>query len=223
MRIVLLGPPGSGKGTQGDLVGDRYGFPKISSGDLLRDAVQKGTPLGRKAEAFMNRGELVSDDVVVDMIRERIARPDCRNGYILDGFPRTIAQAERLAGIEHERNEIVLDIQVADQAIIQRLSQRRICSGCGAIFNLSADAGREVAKCRGCGGRLVRRDDDDPEVVRRRLEVYHAQTKPLAEYYSRKGVYRRIAGEGTVEEVFERVIQELELRAPELSPVEAES
>ncbi len=223
MRIILLGPPGSGKGTQGDLIRDRYGLPKISSGDLLRDAVQRGTALGRKAEAFMNRGELVSDEVVVDMIGERIARPDCRRGYILDGFPRTIGQAERLAEIAPGEDEIVLDIQVPDQAIILRLSRRRICSGCGSIFTLRAEDGQEAERCGACGGRLIRRDDDDPEVVRRRLEVYHAQTKPLAEYYGRKGVYRRIAGDGPIEEVFERVVREMECRAPQLRPLEAES
>ncbi|MFC2142507.1 adenylate kinase [Acidobacteriota bacterium] len=204
MRIVLLGPPGSGKGTQGDLIEGKFGFPRISSGDLLRDSVQRGTPLGRKAEAFMNRGELVDDNVVVDMIRERIGEGDCRSGFILDGFPRTIPQAERLPDIDPGRDEIVLDIRVEDQALIERLSARRICSACGSIHTLG-EPGTEPGACPACGGSLIQRDDDKPEVIQRRLQVYHTQTAPLEEYYRSRDVYTEIEGAGSVHEVFVRI------------------
>ena len=215
MRMILLGPPGSGKGTQGDLIQERYGFPRISSGDLLREAVKKQTPLGVQAEAFMNRGELVSDEVVIDMIRERIAAPDCRQGFILDGFPRTLPQAERLSRIDAGGEELVLDIQVPDQAIIARLSARRICSGCGAITSQSGSPTVEAGACTACGGRLVQRDDDQPDVIKRRLDVYHTLTQPLEEYYRDKGVYHGIDGQGTVEQVFRRVLSVLEEYVPE--------
>ncbi len=204
MRIVLLGPPGCGKGTQGDLIEGKFGFPRISSGDLLRDSVQRGTPLGRKAEAFMNRGELVDDNVVVDMIRERIGEGDCRSGFILDGFPRTIPQAERLPDIDPGRDEIVLDIRVEDQALIERLSARRICSACGSIHTLG-EPGTEPGACPACGGSLIQRDDDKPEVIQRRLQVYHTQTAPLEEYYRSRDVYTEIEGAGSVHEVFVRI------------------
>lgn len=209
MRIVLLGPPGSGKGTQGDLIEGKFGFPRISSGDLLRDSVQRGTPLGRKAEAFMNRGELVDDDVVVDMIRERIGEADCRSGFILDGFPRTIPQAERLPDIDPGRDEIVLDIRVEDQTLIERLSARRICSACGSIHTLG-EPGTEPGACPACGGSLIQRDDDKPEVIQRRLQVYHTQTAPLEEYYRSRDVYTEIEGAGSVHEVFVRIEAVLE-------------
>jgi len=216
MRIVLLGPPGSGKGTQGEQIEKQYAFPRISSGDLLRAAVQEKTPLGRQAEAFMNRGELVSDELVVDMIRERIAAPDCRQGYILDGFPRTLPQAERLSGIDQGRRELVFDILVPDEAIIRRLSARRICSGCGAIHSFHSGGSSDAATCAACGGRLIQRDDDRPEVIKHRLEVYHAQTAPLQEFYRNRSVYHRIEGLGTVEDVFQRVKDVLETYSSEL-------
>ncbi len=216
MRIILLGPPGSGKGTQGDLIQEKYAFPRISSGDLLRDAVQKATPLGRQAEAFMNRGELVSDSVVVNMIQERIFQPDCRSGYVLDGFPRTIPQAERLDEIEPEPRELALDIQVPDPAIIERLSARRICSECGSIFNLKSDPERIDGICRACGGRLLQRDDDRAEVIKHRLEVYHKQTSPLEQYYRRKNVYHSVTGEGTVADIFKKIVAVVEQWSPDL-------
>lgn len=216
MRIILLGPPGSGKGTQGDLIQEKYALPRISSGDLLRDAVQKATPLGRQAEAFMNRGELVSDSLVVNMIQERILQPDCQNGYILDGFPRTIPQAEHLDEIEPDSGEIVLDIQVPDEVIIERLSARRICSECGTIFNIKSHPERGDDVCTACGGRLIQRDDDKADVINNRLEVYHRQTQPLAQYYRAKNIYHTISGQGTVTDIFTRVVGTLEQLSPDL-------
>ncbi len=216
MRVILLGPPGSGKGTQGDMIQEKYALPRISSGDLLRDAVQKATPLGRQAESFMNRGELVSDAVVVNMIQERILLSDCRNGYILDGFPRTIPQAERLDEIESDTGEIVLDIQVPDQAIIDRLSARRVCSECGTIFNIKSDPGLGDGVCKACGGRLLQRDDDKADVIRNRLAVYHRQTSPLEQYYRAKSVYHHIPGQGSVTDVFSRIVATLEQWLPDL-------
>jgi adenylate kinase len=218
MRIILLGPPGCGKGTQGDLIQGKYGFPRISSGDLLRESVQRGTPLGLQAEAFMNRGELVSDDVVVGMIRERIGREDCQDGFILDGFPRTVPQAESLLEIDPSRGEIVLDFRVDDQTIIERLSARRICSGCGSIDQAGEAETTGPGTCQACGGSLTQRDDDKPEVIQQRLKVYHTQTSPLEEYYRARGVYHAVEGRGRVEEIFARIEAVLERSVPGLAP-----
>jgi adenylate kinase len=202
MRIILLGPPGSGKGTQGDLIEKKYGFPKISSGDLLRAKVQEKTPLGKQAEAMMNRGELVSDDIVVEMIRERIAGIDCQNGYILDGFPRSIAQAQKLDEIDGKSHEIVFDIHVDTQALVERISARRICPRCEAIYNLRVRRPKREGICDVCGEGLIQRKDDTPEAIRARLRVYHEQTKALVDYYQKKGVFYEIDGSRKMETVF---------------------
>ncbi|UCC41679.1 MAG: adenylate kinase [Candidatus Aminicenantes bacterium] len=202
MRIILLGPPGCGKGTQGDLIEKKYGFPKISSGDLLRAAVQKGTPLGKKAEAMMNRGELVSDDIVIEMIKERISKADCQSGYVLDGFPRNITQAQKLEDIEGKCQEMVFDIQLKTQSLIERLSARRICPRCEAIYNLAIHSPKKEGICDVCGGELIRRKDDTLEVIRERLRVYNEQTEPLVDYYQKKEVFHEIDGAREIEAVF---------------------
>lgn len=214
MRIILLGPPGSGKGTQGDLIAEKYGFPKISSGDLLREAVSQGSELGKKAEDFMNRGELVSDELVVAMIKERIAAQDCQAGFILDGFPRTVPQAESLVAIDPSSQEVVLDIQLPDELIVERISARRICSQCGNIFNLRLKVPAVENICDFCGGELIQRKDDTPEVISRRLRVYRELTLPLVKFYSERQVYFPIEGEGKVEEVFFQVSAALERNIP---------
>ena len=201
MRVILLGPPGGGKGTQGELIEKKYGFPKISTGDLLRREVQEKTTLGEMARAKMNQGELVSDDIVIEMIKQRIFQPDYKRGYILDGFPRNISQAQRLEEIEEKRPEIVIDIYLSDQVLIQRLSARRICSGCGAIYNLLARNPKKEGACDVCGSGLIQREDDTPDVIKERLKVYHEQTEVLIDYYSRKKVYFRIDGEGKIETI----------------------
>lgn len=205
MRVVLLGPPGGGKGTQGELIEKKYGFPKISTGDLLRREVQEKTTLGEMAKAKMNQGELVNDDIVIEMIKHKIFQLDCKRGYILDGFPRNVGQARRLEEIEEKRPEIVIDIHLSEQALIRRLSARRICSSCGAIYNLLARNPRKERTCDICGSELIQREDDVPEVIKERLKVYHEQTEALIDYYSRKKVYFRIDGEGKIETISDNI------------------
>ena len=210
MRIVLFGAPGSGKGTQGDLVSERYGFPRISTGDLLREAVKLGTPLGREAEVFIKAVRLVSDGIVEEMIRERIAAEDCRKGYILDGFPRTIPQAEALAEMDKARLEIVIGIEVGSETLIRRLSGRLVCSGCRTVYNTSVRPPANESACDLCGGRLERRTDDAPEVIRQRIRVYQEETEKLKDYYLRKSVYREVDGEGTIDETFRKIVRILD-------------
>jgi adenylate kinase len=209
MRIVLLGAPGSGKGTQGELLLNKYGFPRISTGDLLREAVAAETHLGREAKAVMDRGELVKDLLVVSMVEDRIKKPDCERGYILDGFPRNIFQAEKLEELD-ARQEVAIEIDLADDIVIERLSSRRVCSGCGAIYNLSDKKPRRDGVCDVCGSTLIQRDDDRLEVIADRLKVYHEKTEPLKDYYREKRVFHRVDGKGTIDSVFENVCRILD-------------
>jgi len=205
MRIILFGPPGSGKGTQGDLIEKAYGFLKISTGDLLRRAVEDQTPLGKKAEVLMNQGKLVSDEIVEELVRQRIASPACRPGYLLDGFPRTIAQARSLEAMDGKRPEVVIEIDIDLTALVERLRNRLVCSRCGAIYNLNLHRHRREGKCDACGGPLHQREDDKPGVIKERLRVYKEQTEKLRDYYQRKSVYRRVDGSGSIEDVFQRI------------------
>jgi len=222
MRIILLGPPGCGKGTQGELIANKYHLPRIAAGDILRQAAQEGTPLGKKAKAFMNQGKLVRDDIVIEMVKERIEKTDCKHGYILDGFPRNIYQAKALEKIDLGRKEIVIDIQIDEEKLIERLSARRICSNCGAIYNLLVRRPRQDGVCDICGGQLVSRDDDKPEVIKERLRIYHLQTEKLVEYYYKKGVLKRVDGQGEIEEVFQRIWAILDEEGAVLSRDEAQ-
>jgi len=211
MRIIMLGAPGSGKGTQGDLIARKYGFPEISSGDLLRQAVRDKTVLGSEAEAVIKRGDLVSDDIVIGMIKERIEKEDCLPGYILDGFPRTISQAHALEKISPDDEEIVLDIDLDDSVVIDRISARRVCSSCSHIINLALttaaqkDAKEKSDLCEDCGGTLVQRADDKPEVIQDRLKIYHAQNEALVGFYKEKNVYFRVEGEAKIDDIFENI------------------
>jgi adenylate kinase len=205
MRIILLGPPGSGKGTQGNLIEKKYGFPKISTGDLLRIEVQEGTFLGKEAEAKMRKGELVNDDIVISMIKTRIVKPEYQRGYIMDGFPRNIVQAQRLEEIDPDTEEIAIEIFLSDQAVVGRLGKRRICPGCERIYNLKDKPTKKEDICDACGEKLVLRDDDNPEVIKERMKVYHEETEALIEYYAGKNVYFKIDGEGPIESVFEKI------------------
>jgi len=210
MRIVLFGAPGSGKGTQGELMAKRTGFPRISTGDLLRAAVQERTPLGLQAEAVMKEGRLVSDEIVIRLVRQRLADPSCRAGYILDGFPRTIAQAEALAELDGGRSEVVIGIEVPAEVLVDRLSGRRICSSCQAVYNLAVQPPRVAGRCDVCQGQLIQRPDDTPEVIRERIRVYHRQTEALKDHYVRLGVYRAVDGRGMIGEIFRRIAEILE-------------
>jgi len=210
MRIILLGAPGSGKGTQGDLIGKRTGFPRISTGDLLRLAVRRKSSLGLRAEAAMAQGLLVSDEIVEGLVRERIAEADCRGGYILDGFPRTIPQAEALAAMESGRPEIVLGIEVDPEILIERLSGRRVCPACGAVYNLSLQPPARPGACDACGEGLVQRPDDAADVIRKRIAVYLEQTAPLNDYYRRKNEYRPVDGQGPIEGIFAEIARILD-------------
>ncbi len=204
MRIILLGAPGSGKGTLGEKLEGATGFPRISTGDILRQAVREGTPLGTQAAAIMAKGGLVSDEIVTGLVRERIARPDCRLGYILDGYPRTIAQAAALERLDGDRSEVVLALEVKDETVVARLGGRRVCGACATIFNVVGRAADQIGACDDCGGPLQQRLDDSEAVVRERLRVYKEATAPLAGYYKARSAYRAIDGEGHPEDVFRR-------------------
>ena len=205
MRIILFGPPGSGKGTQGDRVEQKYGLPKVSTGDLLRQAVRDGTPLGRRAEDLMRQGLLVNDEIVEALVRERLAKPDCRQGYLLDGFPRNLSQVTILESMDGARPEVVIEIAIPSAEIIARLGGRRTCSACKAIYGVAGQEPRVEGICDVCGGSLYQRPDDKPEVIAERLRVYEEQTARIREHYQAKGVYHLADGAGPVEEVFGRI------------------
>ena len=208
MRIILLGPPGSGKGTQASALEARESIPHIASGDLLRANVRDHTELGRRAKPYMDRGELVPDDLILDMMAERLSEPDARQGYVLDGFPRTVAQAEALAE-RLERLGAQLDavvyLNVPEAEILRRLSGRRTCPSCNAIYHVDTMPPRRAGVCDKCGAALVQRDDERPEVVRNRLEVYAEQTQPLLDYYRQRGLLREIDGMIGVENVLREI------------------
>jgi adenylate kinase len=198
MRVVLLGPPGSGKGTCAKIIGDIYGIPVITTGDMLRAAVAKATPLGVTAKGYMDRGELVPDDLVNDLVAERLKERDATDGFILDGYPRSPKQAEVLEKVltaTGKRLDHVLHVALEDQTIIDRLSKRRSCPKCGAIFHLENKPPRNTGRCDVCAAVLVQRDDDKPEVIRRRLEVYREKTQPLLDFYGKKDKIKTIRGD----------------------------
>lgn len=198
MKIIFLGAPGAGKGTQAEKVSAKLNIPTISTGAIIRAALKEGTEMGLAAKAYIEAGKLVPDDVVIGIIRERLAEDDCKNGFILDGFPRTIAQAEALdrMGIEMD---LVLNISVDDQTIIERMSGRRVCPGCGATFHTRFNPSASGDKCDKCGAELSIRKDDKPEVVRDRLTVYHKETEPLEKYYEKKGILKTVKGQESLE------------------------
>lgn len=221
MRIVLFGAPGSGKGTQGEILVRSTGLPRISTGDLLRQAVKDRTPLGLKAEAFMKAGELVSDGIVIGLVRERIARPDCGRGYILDGFPRTIAQAEAVRAMDPGRAELVIGLEIDPEVLVGRLCARRVCGSCQAVFNLSAQPPARPGICDACGSPLEQRTDDTPAVIRERLRVYLAQTEPLKALYRASGVFRAVSGEGTIESIAAEIGRIADTALSAVRPAEA--
>ena len=214
MRIILLGAPGSGKGTQSAYLIDKYEVPQISTGDILRKAVTEGTELGKKAESYMSSGGLVPDDLILDMVRERLAEDDAEHGFILDGFPRSIPQAEGLDRI-FEESEMTLDraikIHVPDEAILVRMADRRVCANCGAVYNLRTHPPREDGVCDRCGRHeVVQREDDTEETVRHRLRIFEVSTAPLVAYYDRRGQLSVVQGDKAPVDVFEDIVRALE-------------
>ncbi|MBI2129768.1 adenylate kinase [Candidatus Woesearchaeota archaeon] len=208
MKIILLGPPGIGKGTIAKMISSKYGIPQVSTGDLLRMNIAKGTSLGKEAKKYMDAGKLVPDNLVIDMLADRLKKTDCKNGFILDGFPRTIPQAEALDKIA--KIDIVIDFEASEKTIIKRLSGRRTCSKCGNIYHLENMPPKKDGICDKCGGKLYLRDDDKPEVIKQRLKTYNELTAPLILYYSGKDLLEEINAEKTPEEIFENVVCVLE-------------
>ena len=208
MKLILLGAPGAGKGTQADIIKQKLGIPTISTGNILRAAVKNGTPTGLKAKSFMDAGKLVPDEVIIGVINERLQESDCANGYILDGVPRTIAQAEALeqAGI---RFDAVVALEVPDQRIVDRMGGRRVCERCGASFHIVHIPPKTEGVCDACGGALVQRKDDSPETVLDRLAVYHKETEPLKGFYEARGVLKTVDDLPTVEETTQAIMKVL--------------
>lgn len=211
MKIIFIGPPGSGKGTQAKRLASRFAIPHISTGDMLREAVQEGTELGRQAAPIMASGGLVSDDLMIGIINERLAKADAGRGFILDGFPRTIVQAEKLDNIVGNGTDPlrVLQLLVPDDAIVRRITMRRTCAQCGAIYHLENNPPANDSVCDRCGAEVIARSDDTEEAVRKRLESFHRQTMPVASYYESKNILRKVDGIGPVDEVFERIEKSL--------------
>jgi len=194
MRLILLGPPGAGKGTQAEVLVEKLKVPQISTGDILRAAVKNGTPVGLKAKAFMDAGDLVPDDVIIGVVKERLTADDCKNGYIFDGMPRTIAQAEALDA-QNVVIDTVLSIEVPDEVIIKRLSGRRTCPTCGMIFHIETKKPKVEGICDACGAALIIRKDDEAETIKNRLQTYHKETEPLIDYYKAQGKLKEVGGE----------------------------
>jgi adenylate kinase len=209
MKIIMLGAPGAGKGTQAEKIAEKYQIPHISTGDIFRANISEGTALGKKAEVFIDQGLLVPDELVVDLVVDRIHQPDCVKGYVLDGFPRTIPQARYLDKALKEMGTDVkwaIDIHVSDENIIRRMSGRRACLHCGATYHVEHAAPEKEGVCDKCGEALVQREDDHPETVKKRLEVYHEQTIPLIAYYREKGILKVIDGTMDLEDVFKCIV-----------------
>ena len=208
MKLILLGAPGAGKGTQAEILCKELEIPTISTGNILRAAIKAGTPTGLKAKSYMDAGHLVPDEVIIGIITERVAEEDCANGYILDGVPRTIAQAEAMekAGIVFDA---VVSIEISDETIMERMSGRRVCEFCGASYHLVAVPPKQEGICDKCGGKLVQRKDDAPETVKARLEVYHKETEPLKDFYAKRGLLKSVENQPTVEATSKAILRAL--------------
>ena len=212
MRLILIGPPGSGKGTQSKYLVDQFAIPQISTGDMLRGNLNNNTSMGKKAQKFMNSGQLVPDSIILDMMQKRLTEQDCKNGYILDGFPRTIPQAEGLdyllKGVNQQLDHVIV-MDVPDNLIITRLSNRRSCKGCGQVYNLVFEPPAIAGKCNNCSKELYLREDDNPATIQQRLTVYHQQTKPVIKYYSDQGLTKVIDSKGTIDEIRSDILKNI--------------
>lgn len=209
MKLIMLGAPGAGKGTQAKKIAEKYHIPHISTGDIFRANIKAGTELGMKAKSFMDQGQLVPDEVTIGMLLDRISQDDSKNGYVLDGFPRTIPQAESLTAALKERGEKIdyaVNVDVPDENIVNRMSGRRACVGCGATYHVVYNAPKTENICDTCGEKLILRDDDKPETVKNRLKVYHDQTQPLIDYYKNEGVLVEVDGTQNLEKVFQDIV-----------------
>lgn len=212
MKLILLGPPGAGKGTQAKMLTDRFSIPQISTGDILRAAVKEGTPMGGKAKSFMDAGGLVPDEVVVGIVRERLQKPDCADGFILDGFPRTVAQADALKETLRQLGkdlDAVISLDVDVEALVERLTGRRTCKDCGRGYHVKFDPPKVAGKCDACGGELFQRDDDREETIRKRLIVYHQQTAPLVAYYLADCLLTSVDGMREIDTVQQQILSAL--------------
>ena len=209
MKLILLGAPGAGKGTLAEVICEELKIPAISTGNIIREAVKNGTPMGAKAKTYMEKGALVPDDVVIGIIKERLVQDDCKGGFILDGFPRTVPQAEALdaMGVAIDR---VVEISVPDEAIEKRLGGRRVCGSCGSSYHMEHKPPKQEGVCDKCGGELILRKDDQPETIRDRLKVYHDQTEPLKDFYQGKGILRVVDGQAGIENTTKQVLAALE-------------
>ena len=209
MKIIMLGAPGAGKGTQAKKIAAKYDIPHISTGDIFRANIKNGTELGNKAKTYMDQGLLVPDELVVDLVVDRVQQDDCKNGYVLDGFPRTIPQAEALdkaLAALGDKVDYAIDVNVPDENIVNRMGGRRACVGCGATYHLVYAPTKKEGICDVCGGELILRDDDKPETVQKRLGVYHEQTQPLIDYYKNQGILREVDGSVDMEDVFKEIL-----------------
>lgn len=212
MKIIMLGAPGAGKGTQAKRIAAKYGIPHISTGDIFRANIKGGTQLGMKAKTFMDQGMLVPDEITIGMLMDRIHEEDCKNGYVLDGFPRTIPQAESLTEALKGMKEAIdyaVNVDVPDENIVSRMGGRRACVGCGATYHVKFNAPAKEGVCDTCGEALILRDDDKPETVQKRLNVYHEQTQPLIDYYEKAGVLKEVDGTKNMEDVFQDIVSVL--------------
>ena len=210
MKIVMLGAPGAGKGTQAKMIAAKYQIPHISTGDIFRANIKNGTELGKKAKSYMDQGLIVPDELTVDLVIDRLAQDDCKNGYILDGFPRTIPQAEALdAALAKlgEKMDYAIDVDVPDENIVSRMSGRRACTGCGATYHIVYNPSKKGDCCEVCGEKLILRDDDKPETVQKRLNVYHEQTQPLIDYYTKQSILRTVDGTQDMNDVFAEIVK----------------
>lgn len=212
MKIIMLGAPGAGKGTQAIKIAEKYGVPHISTGDIFRANIKNGTELGKKAKEYMDKGALVPDELTCDLVVDRIHQDDCTNGFVLDGFPRTIPQAEALDAALSKDNETMdyaIDIEVPDENIVKRMGGRRACVNCGATYHIVSAPPKVEGVCDHCGGNLTIRDDDKPETVKKRLTVYHDQTQPLIDYYRKAGILHSVDGTQSLDDVFSEIVKVL--------------